>query len=956
MDLLPYPDRQFFTLLFCTILLFLAGCGRDTYTLEDLLNESNPPASLDPNLDVSLELPYPHPADWVSPSMHGQEFLNDNLGEVCLACHKMRQGAPDCKSCHSLFPHEENWELANVHGQQAEKAAKEQCQGCHGENFQGNEVPSKNCFSCHDTYPHPENWKNSDQHGALVIDPQVRQEKCATSCHGSKLEGGLSGVACKSCHEGVFPHEGNWKLANIHGQQAEKAAKEKCQVCHGENFQGNEVPSKNCFSCHGTYPHPENWVSSDQHGALSADPKVRQEKCATSCHGTKLEGGLSGVSCKGCHEGVFPHDKGWKTDHRQAYQEFGPAICQQCHGDDFKKVLGDKNCFSCHNYPHLNDWKNSHDEVVRDDLNKNVITCQGCHGFDLAKVKPNGKNCFTCHPSYPHATKTGLYTLEDTSLWKLYEFHGDYTLSHDKSECTQCHGDDLKGGQNPSCYGCHEEYPHAANWGPNAGEANIHKDFVLANTANSCATVRCHGDNLIPGPKTKGPDCRSCHEDYPHSPWNQGWKLSHGQAARADIDRCKTCHGSNLDQFPEGAKTCQECHPSFLKHKSAKIDPAATLEHWPKFEGHAQYIKTSNAEDKMAECRLCHGGDYSGGVTQVSCQSCHPSYPHIPNWDAKVKHGTYTFELTKVDGKPDSCRLCHNEGQIKCSNCHGDDLKGGNSGISCFKCHENYPHIQGHNGNNRWEKGKVHGAEAYDDGKQSCDTVNCHGSSFEGSDLAPSCYECHALYPHRQSDWLSPAPKTEHALTFLKERKTDAKVCSTCHGEDYDRTDEGVRPKLNCERIGCHDSKEGVTHVGQWAKGEGHGFYYSKSNQNCLKCHGEVVGFSSNQQSKADLALNNLQGVPSCYECHTAYPHVSYDNSPWVSTNSPGHTAFMHFSPLFVNAEGMSPAENIHYDTRTIPAIQNTCSKGNLGLCHNQAHEPKTTYQEPVCQECHHGG
>src|SRR3990167_243853 len=322
MDLLPYPGRQFFTLLFCTILLFLAGCGRDTYTLEDLLNESNPPANLDPNLDVSIELPYPHPADWVSPSMHGQEFLKDNLGEACLACHKMRQGAPDCKSCRSLFPHEENWELANIHGQQAQKAAKEQCHGCHGENFQGNEVPSKNCFSCHDTYPHP-----------------------------------------------------------------------------------------------------ENWVSSDQHGALSADPKVRQEKCATSCHGTKLEGGLSGVSCKGCHEGVFPHDKGWKTDHRQAYQEFGPAICQQCHGDDFKKVLGDKNCFSCHNYPHLNDWKNSHDEVVRDDLNKNVITCQGCHGFDLTKIKPNGKNCFTCHPSYPHATKTGLYTLKDTSLWKLYEFH-----------------------------------------------------------------------------------------------------------------------------------------------------------------------------------------------------------------------------------------------------------------------------------------------------------------------------------------------------------------------------------------------------------------------------------------------------------------------------------------------------------------------------------------------------
>ena len=75
-------------------------------------------------------------------------------------------------------------------------------------------------------------------------------------------------------------------------------------------------------------------------------------------------------------------------------------------------------------------------------------------------------------------------------------------------------------------------------------------------------------------------------------------------------------------------------------------------------------------------CKGCHGSDLEGGKTGFSCFQCHQTYPHPEEWNLITEnnfHGKY-FE--------------NNANAIEyCKGCHGNDLKGGRSGVSCYDCH-----------------------------------------------------------------------------------------------------------------------------------------------------------------------------------------------------------------------------------------------------------------------------
>jgi len=61
--------------------------------------------------------------------------------------------------------------------------------------------------------------------------------------------------------------------------------------------------------------------------------------------------------------------------------------------------------------------------------------------------------------------------------------------------CSTCHGVDLRGGNAPSCYGCHDNADHAVLYGGVRHNANV-----------DC--TRCHGLNNDGG---IGPACNRCH-------------------------------------------------------------------------------------------------------------------------------------------------------------------------------------------------------------------------------------------------------------------------------------------------------------------------------------------------------------------------------------------------------------------------------------------------------------
>jgi predicted CxxxxCH...CXXCH cytochrome family protein len=89
------------------------------------------------------------------------------------------------------------------------------------------------------------------------------------------------------------------------------------------------------------------------------------------------------------------------------------------------------------------------------------------------------------------------------------------------------------------------------------------------------------------------------------------------------------------------------------------------------------------ATSDLNSCGTCHGDDYTGGVSGVSCSSCHlggVTNIHPAGWlgDACSNHGKYALE----------------NGTAGCANiyCHGANLGGvTQSGPSCTKCHATIP-------------------------------------------------------------------------------------------------------------------------------------------------------------------------------------------------------------------------------------------------------------------------
>jgi len=128
----------------------------------------------------------------------------------------------------------------------------------------------------------------------------------------------------------------------------------------------------------------------------------------------------------------------------------------------------------------------------------------------------------------------------------------------------------------------------------------------------------------------------------------------------------------------------QPVNPGVQVHPPSWMDTASA-----NFHGTALKTGSSNVQS----CLVCHGQDYNGGTSNVSCITCHraaganihgrgwedPASPRFhgkviaaANWDMRPCqpcHGTrYTGGSTPV-----SCTTCHNQpgGPENCATCHG---------------------------------------------------------------------------------------------------------------------------------------------------------------------------------------------------------------------------------------------------------------------------------------------
>lgn len=297
-----------------------------------------------------------HPEGWLE--AHGKAVLEESLSQnSCQSCHGENftggSSGISCYDCHT-YPHLPAWnkpESDAFHGKVAKEKGLNECSTCHGANFKANEDVTS-CYDCH-TFPHQEGWmerKSPQFHGAVV--KQLGEQECQ-GCHGTDFMGGTSEVSCYDCH--TFPHLSSWnnrQSEGFHGKVAKQQGNEICQSCHGTRYRGG-TSGVACYDCH-TYPHQDAWMDLSQgdefHGQVVQ--QVGTEKCQ-GCHGAEFQGGTSGISCYDCH--TYPHQgffKGGTVHGKFIKTELNWDLlnCRFCHGTDYSggRVTVGLTCRDCH--------------------------------------------------------------------------------------------------------------------------------------------------------------------------------------------------------------------------------------------------------------------------------------------------------------------------------------------------------------------------------------------------------------------------------------------------------------------------------------------------------------------------------------------------------------------------------------------------------------------------------
>lgn len=148
----------------------------------------------------------------------------------------------------------------------------------------------------------------------------------------------------------------------------------------------------------------------------------------------------------------------------------------------------------------------------------------------------------------------------------------------------------------------------------------------------------------------------------------------------------------------------------------------------------------ASAKADTAPCMECHGVNLDGGISNVSCTACHMG-------GTAAIHPTVWASPIAFDHSPYVDLL----GAAGCANlnCHGTNLLGGVTGPSCASCHIGGP-LSFHPADWAGSISTKHGDYVDINGTQSCANVSCHGADLlgvkiDGVPISQACNECHAM-------------------------------------------------------------------------------------------------------------------------------------------------------------------------------------------------------------------
>ncbi len=225
--------------------------------------------------------------------------------------------------------------------------------------------------------------------------------------------------------------------------------------------------------------------------------------------------------------------------------------------------------------------------------------------------------------------------------------------------------------------------------------------------------------------------------------------------------------------------------------------------------------------------------------------------------------------------------------QSLCVECHGTDLHGGMSGVSCFSaafngltCHANGP--SGHPAG--WSDPTSHGiaAKAAPDpastsGFSICQT--CHGANFNGGFTNTRCSSCHGGSAPHPTSWIT------GTYTHENTNPANAAVCALCHTNGANSPIAPPSPQAAAGTApGCFNGTLCHTsvHTAGWENPASHGAA-AKAAPNpattsgfstCQSCHGTTF-----QGGSANTACSSCHGGsaphPTSWLPDSTYSHTS---------------------------------------------------------------------------------
>jgi predicted CxxxxCH...CXXCH cytochrome family protein len=330
-------------------------------------------------------------------------------------------------------------------------------------------------------------------------------------------------------------------------------------------------------------------------------------------------------------------------------------------------------------------------------------------------------------------------------------------------------------------------------------------------------------------------------------------------------------------------------------------------------------------------------------------------------------------------------------GSSGCTECHGSDLSGGISKVSCFGntagCH--------HGPVTGWvaapPAAQQHGVSAKkapgSSGFASCQI--CHGADFRTPRGGFTCYTCHTLTPHAPRPWRGPL------YTHANTDTANAPVCAQCHYPNSPNNPvnhpatpapAGTAPGCFNNTL-CHGAAAG--HPAGWVAAppapQPHGTTAKATNgfPDCQTCHGANFAGSGAAVSCLNTAGCHGAGVSSPHPPRPWDNAANYTHTNTSTSGSPGNlsvcanchrngenlTTFPPPSPpapagtapgcfnstLCHSAGGAAPHpvpfnDPVHYNT-TSATFQGATYPPGCITCHDVS--APSTKVGPVCQTCH---